>query len=243
MTHTEHDSPFAIHNHVEIVHVLNELAKHRVLVNLQTQEGVGLVTSVLYVSGDRKYVCIDVSKDEAINQKIVDSKRVSFETQSEVKVRWHSAHLQLVSMNDGLAFAMHVPAVIERIQRREYFRLPTPQGANVLICKIPVEEGADQMLEYPLHDMSAGGIGLTCRGALPELFAQGAVLEGCSIDFPGIGRVPFKLRVCGTWKSTETRSGEQLHRIGLQFIDLSRGASNVIQRHMIQLEAEQITPV
>ncbi len=242
MTHHETNSPFAIHNHMEIVRVLSDLAKHRVLVNLTTHEGTTLVTTVLYVSGDRKFVCIDVSKDEAINQKITDSQSISFETQSEIKVRWHSTHLQLVAATDGLAFSMHIPSVIDRIQRREYFRLPTPQGGSAMICRIPVEEDSDEMFEYPLHDISAGGIGLTCRGELPDIFSQGAELSGCSMDFPGVGRVPFKLRVCGIWKSTETRSGEQLHRIGLQFVDLSRGAANVVQRHITQLQAEQITP-
>lgn len=238
MTLPENESPYAIHNHVEIVHVLNELAKHRVLINLQTREGVSLVTSVLYVSGDRKFVCIDVSPDDRINQQITDSRHVSFETQSEIKVRWHSSHLQLVSAADGLAFSLHVPAVIERIQRREYFRLYTPQGNRALMCRIPTEGGD---IEVTLVDMSAGGIGVTYRGTPHEVFVQGAVLEGCSIDFPEIGRVPMSLRVCGIWNSTSTKSGEQIHRIGMQFVNLSRGVTNVVQRYMIQLEAEKIS--
>jgi c-di-GMP-binding flagellar brake protein YcgR len=240
MTHHEINQQFAIHNHVEIVHVLNELAKHRVLINLETHEGDALVTTVLYVSGDRKFVCIDVSSDDEINKKIADSKLVSFETQSEIKVRWHSTHLQLVTAKDGLAFSLHVPSVIERIQRREYFRLYTPQGSNALLCKIPLDE--EKYFEVALVDMSAGGIGVTYRGASNDVFVQGAILEGCSIDFPEIGRVPMNLRVCGIWKSTSTKSGEQIHRIGMEFSGLSRGVTNVIQRYMIQLEAEKITP-
>ncbi len=240
MTHREINQQFAIHNHVEIVHILNELAKHRVLVNLETHEGIALVTAVLYVSGDRKFVCIDVSSDEETNQKIVDSKMVSFVTQSEIKVRWHSTHLQLVTAKDGLAFSLHVPSVIERVQRREYFRLYTPQGSNALICKIPVAE--EKILEVVLVDMSAGGMGITYHGVANDVFVQGAILEGASIDFPEIGRMPMNLRVCGIWKSTTTKGGEQIHRVGLEFVGLSRGVANVIQRYMIQLEAERITP-
>ncbi len=240
MTHHEINSQFAIHNHVEIVHVLNELAKHRVLINLETHEGDTLVTTVLYVSGDRKFVCIDVSSDDDINQKITDSNLVSFESQSRIKVRWHSTHLQLVTARDGLAFSLHVPSVIERIQRREYFRLYTPQGANALVCKIPL--GEEEVLEVALVDMSAGGIGITYRGAANDIFVQGAILEGCSVEFPELGRMPMNLRVCGIWNSTTTKGGEQIHRVGLEFVGLSRGVTNVIQRYMIQLEAEQITP-
>jgi hypothetical protein len=47
--------------------------------------------------------------------------------------------------------------------------------------------------------------------------------------------------VCGIWSSVKTKSGDQVHHIGLEFVNLSRGASNVVQRYMIQLESERIS--
>lgn len=237
MTYQQSDSPFAIRNHKEIVAILEDLAKHRTAINLDTREGISLVTAVLYVSADHKYVCMDVSQDEVLNQKIADSKQVEFVTQTGVKVRWHSSHLQLVAMKDGDAFSLHVPSEIERVQRREYFRLNTPQGAHALICKIPFE---GQVIEVTLFDMSAGGIGVMIRGSLPEALSRGTLLEGCWIDFPVVGKLVLNLRVCGEWKTINSKSGEQIHRMGMQFVDLSRSASNFIQRYMMQLQAEQI---
>ncbi|HLP99466.1 MAG TPA: flagellar regulator YcgR PilZN domain-containing protein [Sideroxyarcus sp.] len=239
MTHHQEDSQFAVHNRKEVVFILEDIAKHRVPINLDTREGAYLVTSVLGVNAEANQVYLDISGDPQVNQRIVDSKYISFVTQTGVKVRWHSTHLHLIPMMDGSdAFVMLIPSMVERIQRREYFRLGTPQGANALICKIPTEAG---VIEAPLADMSVGGIGITLKGALNEIFSQGAVLEGCSVEFPVIGVIPMNLRVCGTWSSTQTKSGEQMHRIGLEFVNLSRGAGNVIQRYMIQLEAEKIS--
>ncbi len=239
MTHSIDNSPFSIRSHKEITFILDDLAKHETPITLETQDGVVLVTSVLYVSGDGKFVCIDVGADDNVNERIVHSQHVFFVTQSNIKVRWYSTHLQLVMLqNREYAFSMHVPAVIERIQRREYFRLDTPQGKNALICKIPTEA---EIIEVPLFDMSVGGIGVTVRGELPAIFVQGEILEGCSIDFPEIGRVPISLRVRGKWSTISTLSGEHFHRVGLQFANLGRGASNVIQRYMVQLEAAQIS--
>jgi c-di-GMP-binding flagellar brake protein YcgR len=133
---------------------------------------------------------------------------------------------------------MFVPAVIERVQRREYFRLSTPQGSHALICKIPTET-CD--MEVTIVDISVGGIGISIRGEPPEMFSQGALLEGCSITLPSIGAVPTNLRVRGIWTSITTKSGGQMSRIGLEFEGLSRGAANVIQRLIIQLEAENIS--
>lgn len=237
MTHNVEDSRFAIHNHKEIVFILDDLAKNRVAINLETAEEVRLVTSVLGVSADGNHVYMDISSDPKINEKITGSKHISFVTQTGVKVRWHSTHLHLVALTDGDAFSMHVPSVVERIQRREFFRLNTPQGSNALTCKIPIE---DDVIEATIVDMSVGGIGISYRGVPPEIFSTGVLLEGCSIELPSVGRVPMNLRVRGVWKTIKTKSGEQLHHIGLEFEGLSRGAANVIQRYMIQLEAEQM---
>jgi len=244
MTHSIEDSPFALHNHKEIVFILEDMAKHRTAINLDTREGVTLVTAVLEVRSDGGYVYMDVSADERINDKITDSQHVSFSTQTGVKVRWYSTHLRLVELPDGNAFEMHTPSVIERIQRREYFRLSTPQGSKALVCKIPVfdEDGEEvEVIEANVVDMSVGGIGLSIRGAMHPKFSQGALLERCSVMFPVIGLVPLNLRVCGIWSSVKTKSGDQVHHIGLEFVNLSRGASNVVQRYMIQLESERIS--
>lgn len=237
--HNIENSEFALRNRKEIVFILEDLAKHRTPINLDTHDGVALVTAVLGVHIESNQVFMDISSDEQINQQITGRKHVSFATQTGIRVRWHSTHLRLLALNDGRdAFAMHVPSVVERIQRREYFRLSTPQGSSAMICKMSIEE---RVVEAPLHDISVGGIGITIRGELDPVFSKGAILEECSIVFPGVGIVPMSLRVCGKWVSINTKSGEQVHRIGLEFVNLSRGASNVIQRYMIQLEAEKIS--
>lgn len=238
MTHHLEDSPYALHNRKEIVFVLDELAKHRVAINLDTAEGEGLVTSVLGVSSEGNHVYMDISADAEVNARIVGSKHISFVTQTGIKVSWYSTHLHIVELQDGDAFSMLVPSVIERVQRREYFRLSTPQGGNALVCKIPTETG---VLEVGILDISIGGIGISVRGETTGIFSQGAVLEGCSITLPVIGEVPTNLEVRGTWSSKQTKSGERVNRIGLKFDGLSRGAASVIQRYINQLEAEKIS--
>jgi c-di-GMP-binding flagellar brake protein YcgR len=237
MTHPVDNSDFAIHNRKEIVFILDDLVKNRTAINIETSDGVRLLTTVLKVSAEGNYVYLDVGPDNRINDQIIHNKKVNFSTQTGVEVRWHSTHLHRVSLPDGDAFSMTLPAVIERIQRREYFRLRTPQGSNAMICKIPIETG---IIEATIVDMSAEGIGVSIKGALPESFSQGAQLQGCSIEFPVIGVVSVNVKLCGIWSSIKTKSGEEAHRIGMAFVNLSRGASNVVQRHMIELEKEQL---
>jgi c-di-GMP-binding flagellar brake protein YcgR len=239
MTHSEeNENPeFAIHNHKEIAAILGGLMKSRAVINLDTQGGVSLVTSVLEVSNEDNYVYLDISPDNSINDQIIHSKHVTFSTQTGIKVRWHSTHLHRVILPDGDALSMVLPAVIERIQRREYFRLNTPQGKEAIVCKIPVDE---DIFEATVFDMSVGGVGVSIKGVLPDNFSQAGQFAGCSIEFPEIGIVLVGLRICRVWETSKIKSGELSTRFGMEFVNLSRGASNVIQRHMNQLQAESV---
>ncbi len=237
MTHSVEDSEYAIRNRREIVFVLEDLVKHRTNLNLHTSNGLNVLSSILLVDAESGYLYMDVSQDKAINEQVVSGGRVTFATQLGVRVRWQSEGIELVELEDGIAFALEIPEVIERIQRREYFRLRVSQSHG-LICKMPEGDGI-----YPatVADMSVGGVGISVRGAVPAILSQGAVLEGCSIEFPSVGVVPLNLRVCGIWVSSTTRSGEHMYHVGMEFVNLSRGASNVVQRYMIQLESERLS--
>lgn len=231
------DSDFQIHNRKEIVFILDDLVKHRTPIVLDARDGVSLLTSVLGVSLEESCVYLDISPDDRVNDKVIKSKHVTLSTRGGVRVLWRSSHLYLESLPDGDAFVMALPAVIERIQRRDYFRLSTPLGSKALICNIPL---ASETFEAIIVDMSVGGIGILIRGAPPPMISQGAILEGCSVEFPGIGVIPLTLKVFGIWTSLQARGGEQRHHVGLAFEKLSGGASNVIQRYMIQLEVERL---
>lgn len=242
MTQPIEKSEFAIHNRMEIVFTLSDLAKGRSGINLDAHDGVSLLTTILKVDSDKNLIWVDTSPDDRINDKIIASKKVRFHTNTGVKVRWESSGLHLLPQPDGDVFSFAVPSVIERVQRRQYFRLNTPQGSRALICRIPLDEDGEEFIEATIMDMSAGGICIVVKGALPEIFSQGAELEKCSFELPEIGRIPFGLKVCRAWH-VKSHSGEETHRIGMEFMNLSRGAENVIQRYMIELEKDQLSVI
>ena len=238
MLHHIDDSKYSVHNRKEIVAILDGLKKSHAAIKLSTSHGEEFITSVLEISSEKNHVYLDISADERVNSKVVDSKHVTFATQAGISVKWHSTHVSRVKLPDGVALSILVPAVVQRIQRREYFRLTLPQGNNGLTCKISLPE---EVLEVPIKDMSAGGIGIALKEPLHPAFSQGAILERCSIVFPDIGVVNFKLRVCGSRVFQKTKSGDDMYHVGMEFTDLSRGANNVVQRYMIQLEGEKLS--
>jgi hypothetical protein len=92
MTHSVDNSDFAIHNRKEIAFILNDLVKDRTAVNLKTSDGESLLTLVLKVSSEGDYVYLDAGPDDRINDRIIQSKKVNFSTQTGIEVRWHSTH-------------------------------------------------------------------------------------------------------------------------------------------------------
>ena len=240
MTHSIENSEFAIHNRMEIVFTLSDLAKGRSAISLDAHDGASLLTTILKVNSEKNQVLVDTSPDDRINDQIINSKKVLFHTNTGVKVRWYSSNLRLLPQPDGDVFSFAIPDVIERVQRRQYFRLNTPQGSRALICRIPLDEDGEEFVEATIMDMSAGGICISIKGSLPEIFSQGAELTGCSFELPEVGRIPVGLRVCRAWH-LKSHHGEESHRVGMEFQNLSRGASNVIQRYMIELEKDQLS--
>ncbi len=231
------NTDFTRRSRKEIVFILEDMMKQRTGLNIGTPEGITLLSSILEVDIDNDIVYLDISPDERINRRIAASKQITLYTQGGVEIRWQASDVQIAELSDGSAFYLTIPTAIERIQRREYFRLPTPQGNNALTCKIPTGTGP---YLATLADLSVGGIGLSVKGSLPDFISQGAILEKCSIDFPGHPDTQFTLKVFSSRPTHKTRSGEQMYHIGMGFDELPGRTGNIVQRYMVQLELERM---
>ena len=237
MLHNMDGAEYSVQNRKEIVSILEGLKRERVAIRLNTSHGDGFITSVLAINSGGNLVYLDVSPDAGLNSKIQNSRHTTFATHAGITVKWHATHVSLVKLPDGDALSTSVPAVVQRIQRREYFRVSLPQGSNGMTCKIVVW---GEVLEASIKDMSAGGVGLLFQGPLPVLFSQGEILQECSIEFPGVGVVRFKLKICGIRVSGKATAGDDTYHVGMEFIELGRAASNVVQRYIIELESRQL---
>ena len=229
MSHHADDSKYSIHYRKEIVAILESLREERAAISLATSNAGEITTSILEVSDQGNHVYLDATADVKLNSRIADSKHTTFTTRGGVKVKWHSTHISLVKLPDGAAFSILVPAIVQRIQRREHFRVHIPQGKKSLTCNISLLR---EILEAPIRDISATGICIAVKKPLHHVFSEGAVLERCQIEFPVVGVIHFKLKI------REIRpSNDSLCCISAEFTGLSRGANNVIQRCLLQLEA------
>ena len=110
---------------------------------------------------------------EEMNQRALQAEKLTAATMlDKVKIQFSLAGLQATQASGRPVFAAHLPETVLRLQRREFFRLPTPI-ANPLKCRttLRIDGEAAQDLDINLLDISGGGVGLmmptTFQGKLP----------------------------------------------------------------------------
>jgi c-di-GMP-binding flagellar brake protein YcgR len=235
---------FHVHNEKEILQILNDLAKRKVTLSVSFNHGnEGFLTTVVTVDNEKRLAYLDIGQDDTFNDRLVASHDVAFANNEGVRVCWTSSSLRIATLKDGKAICIGLPHDLIRLQRREFHRLTTPT-VNPVICRIPVasESGADSedtFLEFPLVDISVGGIGILAPDALDDRLSVGAEFNNCKIDLPNVGTTSLTLRVKHV---TQVIIKEEIirFRVGLEFINPSRGNQALIQRYTFILETETV---
>jgi c-di-GMP-binding flagellar brake protein YcgR len=233
------EEQYLVHNIKEVAQILKDLAKNNVMLKASFNEGNDVyLTTVIAVDDIKKCAYLDIGRDDAFNARLLDSDHVTFSKDDGVKIRWVSGSVSEVNLKDGRAIKIALPRKMLRLQRREFFRLVTPR-MNPVPCQIPIvdEDDADQerILELTLTDISLGGIGAIAQDPLDKMLAEGASFERCKISFPDIGVTSLTLKVRYI-VPIHLKDGTVKHRVGLQFIEPSRGNQGLIQRYTFALE-------
>jgi len=237
LTASTDDSRFLVTNRLEIIRVLRGLASRNEMVSAFFNDGNDLLlTSVLEVAPERDAVILDCGANELLNQRILNAEKIIFVTSlDKVKVQFIAHRLESASFEGKPAFEITLPEQLLRLQRREYYRLTTPI-VNPLKCMVPMKGG--RIKEFPVVDISAGGIGMILN-TLDMQLAVGAVYPGCRIDLPGIGTLELTLGIQSLFEVT-LKNGSKSFRSGCQFVNLHHSMQSLIQRYIIKLERERI---
>jgi flagellar brake protein len=237
LTASTDDSRFLVTNRLEIVRVLRGLAQRNELVSAFFDGGKDLLlTSVLHVDADDDKTVLDCGSNEALNQRILLADKIVFVTSLDrVKVQFTSHGIVRGSYENRPAFEIPIPTQVLQLQRREYYRLTTPL-LNPLTCAVTLRSGVVQ--EFPIVDISAGGIGMILSNSELKL-EVGATYPGCRINLPGIGTLELTLGIQSLFEVT-LKNGSKSFRSGCQFINLHPSMESLIQRYLIKLERERI---
>jgi flagellar brake protein len=236
---SEDENDYLISNPREIASILQTIAQRKSRVALYYNEGNSMVLTMV-LAADEHGVWIDAAANAHDNRVIERSKRVIFvSTHNQAKVQFVAGDVVLGTYEDAPAFSLALPRKLLRLQRRDYYRLVTPE-ANALKCIIrPVPEKAHIQHEVTVMDISIGGVALVCEASGIEL-QPGMVYEHCQIELPDVGTLQAAIEVRNAFEITD-RSGKVKRRVGCVFVRPDGRTTMLLQRYVAQMQQRMVS--
>lgn len=238
---SDQENEFLITNPKEIISILSTIAQRKSRVALYYNEGNSMVLTMI-LAADENGVWIDAASNPLDNRHIERSNRIVFvSTHNQAKVQFIASSAILGSYEDSPAFLLALPRKLLRLQRRDYYRLVTPE-TQALKCVIrPVPDQAHITHEITVMDISIGGVALVCEASGIEL-QPGMRYENCEIELPDVGTVEATIEVKNTFEITD-RNGHIKRRAGCVFVRPSGQTTMLLQRYVAQMQQASIQSI
>lgn len=230
-------SRYLVRDPLEIHQILRTLSERRVMVTAYLDGSSGsFLTTVLGFSADGTELALDSSNDEKMNVRAAAAEQVLCITQIDrVKIQFPLSGIERRPFEGHLALRAPMPALLLRLQRREYYRLAAP-AAHALSCTIPIADPAGLVTSYLARvvDISGGGVAVMVPPA-GVAFEPEMSFPDCHILLPDTGPVHATLTVRNLFRLTN-RQGITMLRAGCQFIDLPETMNTLINRYILKVE-------
>ena len=230
---------YEVQSRREIVALLRQIGEKKQLIRMKIKgEADVCVTSILEVDPDSGLFILDRSINREQNERIVRAGQVMCETYlDKIRILFRAGGLQELEFDGAAALAAQIPDSLIRLQRREFYRMPTPVTNPVpAIVPLPIDLGGGSA-SFPLADISCGGVALLdSKMTLNSTIGQ--TFTGCRIELPEIGTVTTSLQVRNALDVTMLNN-KTSRRIGCMFVDISRANMAAVQRYITRLERER----
>jgi c-di-GMP-binding flagellar brake protein YcgR len=230
---------YEVHSPREIVSLLRQIGEKKQLIRMKIKgEADVCVTSILEVDGDGGMFVLDRSINPEQNARIAQAKSVLCETYlDKIRILFSVSGVQETDYRGSGALAADLPATLIRLQRREFYRMPTPVTNPVpVLVPMPLDLGGGNAT-FPLADISCGGIALLDNKMMLNS-TIGQTFTNCRIELPDTGFVTTSLQVRNALDVTMLNN-KTSRRIGCMFVDISRANMAAVQRYITKLERER----
>ena len=230
------DSQYYIHSRTEILALLRRLIERKEQAALYYDEGNhAILTMVLDVRPGENTVILDCSANEVLNKLVDQSARLVFiSSLDNVKIQFVVPKATRIRYEGKCAYEVAFPTNLLRLQRREYYRLTTPD-LRPLTCSIPVPGGEN--VQVSIINISAGGVAIiSYKGELSLQLNE--IYRNCRITLPEVGEVTVNIQVRATFDITMKNSVVK-KRAGCKFVDMPGHTQTTIQRYIMKLELDR----
>ncbi len=230
---------FRVTSRREVIALLRSIGERNQLVRMVINQGADtIVTSILHIDETNDTILLDCAPTATMNQRVLESRKLSFETVLDnIRILFNSEAAESCLYENLPAFVVPLPTSAIRLQRREFYRVPTPVTTPIT-CSFTMRTDDDQAIPVvtTLHNISGGGISMVDEKKLVDA-TFGRVYENCRIDLPG-GAVTVTLQIRNLLELTLT-NGKSIHRLGCAFVNPSNGTMGAVQKYITKLERDR----
>jgi c-di-GMP-binding flagellar brake protein YcgR len=230
---------YEVQSRREIVALLRQIGEKKQLIRMKIKgEADVCVTSILDVDPDEGVFILDRSINREQNDRIVAARGVMCETfLDKIRILFSVGSVRDAQFKGSAALVAEIPDSLVRLQRREFYRMPTPVTNPVpALIPMPLDLGGGNAT-FPLADISCGGVALLDNKMMLNS-TIGQTFTNCRIDLPEIGQVTTSLQVRNALDVTMLNN-KTSRRIGCMFVDISKGNMAAVQRYITRLERER----
>ena len=232
-------SPFKVQSRREIISLLRALSEQKQLIRvLMENSGEAAVTSILDIDEDAGVVILDTASDATVVERLIDSDNLSFETVLDrIRIVFFSSYVEQCTHDDLPALQIPIPLNLIRLQRREFYRVPTPVTAPIHCTMQIITDDGKRSVTVPLQNVSGGGIAINDEKHLLDR-TIGKTYPDCQIYLPDNTVIITTLQIRNVVE-IKTDNGKSIQRIGCLFVGLPKAMLAAIQRYITKLEREK----
>lgn len=231
---------YILHNAREIAFHLESLQLCGAFATLYLNDGGHFFLSRLLAITDAGRLLLDPPSHAESLRLAISATRITLAASIErIKIQCRLSKLEMAQHEGRVVLAASMPESMLRLQRREYFRIETPQ-VTPLRCRFARRhaDGRAEAFDLPLHDISGGGLCLTGDDRHADKFSLGEIFADCRLDIPGESVLSVNLRVREISR-VEAVNGEHQLRLGCEFYNLPGTRLTLIERYITRLERER----
>ncbi|HEY6773104.1 MAG TPA: flagellar brake protein [Oxalicibacterium sp.] len=231
-------SQYRVTSRREVLTLMRALRDRNQLVRMILNRGHDtIVTSILDVDDTNDTMILDVAPTATMNHRVLDSDKLSFETVLDnIRILFSTTQAESCQYENLPAFIVPLPDNAVRLQRREFYRVPTPVTTPILCTVSFTENGQQTSVVTTLYNISGGGISMVDEKKMLDT-TSGRIYDNCRIDLPG-NPVTVALQVRNHMELALT-NGKNVNRIGCAFVEPSNGTLAAVQKYITKLERDQ----
>lgn len=228
----EGTGPYLIHSRREMLGILRRLIEQRSQIRMTFHEGAEAAATIV-LAVDDSGIIVDSLCDGGELSRLLASRSISFDaTLDHIRIAFFVGHIE-ACMYDGLpSLRMDLPDGLIRLQRREYYRVPTSHCT----IQVPHKTGT-RTFKLVVQNVSAGGIALIDDADLLDVW-RGTEYPNCEIDIPGGQKVTATLCVMNA-SEVYLLNGRPAKRLGCAFVNPTAAMLAAVQRYVTKLERDQ----